>query len=276
MQRNTLVEPRCFHAAVFDSEHGHLILGGSSHLFQGATVSHTVEQQPSSTHPAMSPRVVATMLHKRAGHVGSLNSLTRQLVVCGGYGGGSVYHDTVEVMDLNDASGMNSGFQQLPPMGTRKTGAGGGFGPDGCMYVCGGSTNGSDGLTVVERLDLRTKQWETLAPLNCGRGYCSGAWNAEGRLYVAGGSVLQPRNVTLGGTTHTVVSQKTWDTIEMYDARKNDGWHVVVDHKLQVERADLCVVARLMTSSVGLTSVMKRENPVVDWWQSRRMRTLST
>ena len=63
---------------------------------------------------------------------------------------GSIYHDTVEMIDLSHPQG----FVELPTMTTKKTGAGGGFGPDGCMYVCGGSTNGTDGLDVLECLDI--------------------------------------------------------------------------------------------------------------------------
>ena len=273
--QQTLIEPRCFHAAVYDREHGHLLMGGSSNLFQGAVVSRTMEQHlpTTSSGSASSPRLITDMLHKRAGHLASLNPLTRDIVVCGGYGGETVYHDTVEVLCLNN--GMDSAFQALPTMSTKKTGAGGGFGPGGCMWVCGGSTNGSDGLTRVERLDLRMKKWETMAPLTQGRGYCSAAWSADGRLYCAGGSVLRENQMLHNGTLHTFNVQETWDTIEVFDPRKGGEW-VVLGRNLMVERADLCLTSRLTTSRVAVDAILRRENPVVDVWQSRRMRTLST
>jgi hypothetical protein len=267
LSADQLLEPRCFHAAVYDRVHEHLIMGGSSHLFQGAIVSQTMEKH--SLKEKISPVVITNMLHKRAGHVASLNPLTKNIVVCGGYGGGSIYHNTVERMVLN---GESTGFQKLPSMSTKKTGSGGGHGPYGYMYICGGSTNGGDGLKIVERLDLRMKKWETIAPLNCGRGYCSASWSADGRLYCMGGSILKPTEMLHGGQIHVVDMQQTYDTIEMFDPRYGKSW-IVMNEPLKIQRADLCCTIRLTTSNVVVESLLKRENPVIDWWQSRRMRT---
>ena len=61
----------------------------------------------------------------------------------------------------------------------------------------------------------------------------------------------------------------------MFDPRKGDEW-VVLGRNLMVERADLCVTSRLTTSRVAVDAIQRRQNPVVDVWQSRRMRTLGT
>jgi len=269
----TLFEPRCFHAALFDQELGHLVLGGSDHLFQGAKVSNTVEL------PAQHQLFPCQMIHSRTGHIASINPLTRIVVVCGGYGGGNIYHHSVEMIDLNSAgSGSGDrGFVTLPNMRFQRTGSCGGFGPDGSMYVCGGSTDGSDALSSVERLDIRTRTWEELPSMAEGRGYTGGCWGADGCLYVCGGSEL--RDVVQqglpgmpSGVEHRFWQQVTSDTIERYDPRMNK-WETL-SQKLSLERADHCVVARLMMTEKARASLERIENPVVDVWQSRGMRTL--
>ena len=234
-------------------------------MFQGAIVSNTVER------PAHHQLFPCKMIHTRAGHIASINPLTRAVVVCGGYGGGDVYHNSVEMLDLNSSEGSR-GFVELPSMRHKRTGSCGGFGPDGCMYVCGGSTNGSDALVHVERLDLRTREWEELPPLGLGRGYTSGCWSADECLYVCGGSELRDVLVEVNGQQFQVTKQFTSETIERYDPRMN-MWETL-PQKMSVERADHCVVARLMMTERARASLERKENPVVDVWQSRGMRTL--
>ena len=268
LSQETLLEPRCFHAAVFDREHGHLVLGGSNHLFQGAVVSRTVEQ------PSAHMMFPASMLYRRTGHLGSLHPDTRQLIVCGGYGGNvegsEMYHETVEMLDMNRPE--EKGFVKLPNMTTKKTGFGGGFGPDGCLYVVGGSTNGSDGLSVVEKLDLREKKWTRMANLKVGRGYTGAAWGLDGALYCCGGSILAPQPFEDNGQQFIVEQQQTFSSVERYDYRMNK-WEILQE-KLSVERADHCMITRLFISDASRLALARRMNPVEDVWQSRRMRTL--
>jgi hypothetical protein len=73
---------------------------------------------------------------------------------------------------------------------------------------------------------------------------------------------------------HGVDMQQTYDTIEMFDPRYGKSW-IVMNEPLKIQRADLCCTIRLTTSNVVVESLLKRENPVIDWWQSRRMRTLN-
>ena len=261
MSNHSLIEQRCFHASVFDNKYGLLVLGGSNHLFQGAVVSNTIEM------PMRHQMFPFSMLHKRTGHIGSLNPLTRQLIVCGGYGGGAIYHDTVEMIDLSHPQG----FVALPTMTTKKTGAGGGFGPDGCMYVCGGSTNGTDGLDVLECLDVREQKWQTKASMHIKRGYTNAAFGIDGSLYCGGGSVLQPR-IVMDATGNPVVignEQVTYSSIERYDVRMNEWEMMASEKELSVERADHCLISRLLVGGSVTSGLRSRENPVVDVWQSR-------
>ena len=68
-----------------------------------------------------------------------------------------------------------------------RTGAGLGGGPDGCVYVAGGSPDGSDALNSAERLDLRRRAWERLPDMSDRRGYVAAAFDARGDFYVHGG-----------------------------------------------------------------------------------------
>ena len=109
-----------------------------------------------------------------------------------------------------------------------------------------------------------------------GRGYTGGCWGTDGCLYVCGGSELVLQQQALPGMPAGVVNQfwqqVTSDTIERYDPRMNK-WETL-SQKLSLERADHCVVARLMMTEKARASLERIENPVVDVWQSRGMRTL--
>ena len=72
-------------------------------------------------------------------------------------------------------------------MNFRRTGAGVGAGPDGCVYAAGGSPDGQDALASAERWDLRTARWELLPPMARGRGYVAAAFDATGNFVVHGG-----------------------------------------------------------------------------------------
>ncbi len=140
------------------------------------------------------------------------------LYVVGGYGGGSTYHASCEALDLGSPE-----WRRCGDMSVARTGCGGcpasrnspdptsgtlGFttahlsfwallvfngdvgvamGPDGCVYVTGGSPDGSKAHRSCERLDPREGVWRLLAPMSVGRGYCAASFVLSGTLLVSGG-----------------------------------------------------------------------------------------
>jgi hypothetical protein len=55
--------------------------------------------------------------------------------VAGGYGGGTTYHKTAEVLD------PERGWQAIASMRDGRSGLAMGFGPDGCVYAAGESVS---------------------------------------------------------------------------------------------------------------------------------------
>ena len=104
--------------------------------------------------------------------------MTNQILVVAGYGGGSTYRKTAEILDItgwrpdqftsDGAHKQNSStlFRPLPhELSQPRTGCVGGFGPQGSFYCCGGSTDGGNAVSILERLDLReAKGFELRAP----------------------------------------------------------------------------------------------------------------
>jgi len=97
----------------------------------------------------------------------------------GGYNG-STFLNSVEYFDPSDQ------WIELPPMSECRSGAGVGYTSNGYIYVVGGSKDGDNGLSSVERYDFREGNWQTLAPMEHGRYFCTTAVT-ENYLYVIGG-----------------------------------------------------------------------------------------
>lgn len=76
---------------------------------------------------------------------------------------------------------------RLPDMTSRRTGFAAGFGPDGSIYVAGGSTNGESMLKTCERLDVREPAWSQLPSMQQEHGYCSGYMGPNGMFFVGCG-----------------------------------------------------------------------------------------
>ena len=72
-------------------------------------------------------------------------------------------------------------------MAAARSGAAASCGPDGALYVCGGSSDGGSAVTSCERIDAREARWHPLCPLPDARAYVGGTFGLDGVLYVAGG-----------------------------------------------------------------------------------------
>jgi hypothetical protein len=68
-----------------------------------------------------------------------------------------------------------------------KSGAVAQVGLHGEIYVFGGSKNGTEGISMSERLDLRVGKWEQLRSMHFERGYLGGCAGRGGQVYVSGG-----------------------------------------------------------------------------------------
>ena len=244
---------RCFTASVVTGGGTLLVFGGGEHLYQGAEVFTSTEASSFLT-PGMSARgrfhirPELELLVPRTGHCCAINRVTNQVLVVAGYGGGSIYRRTVELLDLTSwrsqdmidadaAGGAGAGagagagghkqtsstlFRPVPhQLSKPRTGCVGGFGPHGSFYCCGGSTDGGDAVSLCERLDLREPiGFELKTPMLQRRGYFSGCFAPDGRLYVSGGSHLMPAELQFhDGVPHVIRPQVTTNSIECYDPR---------------------------------------------------------
>uniref|UniRef100_A0A7S2RVT2 Uncharacterized protein n=1 Tax=Rhizochromulina marina TaxID=1034831 RepID=A0A7S2RVT2_9STRA len=78
-------------------------------------------------------------------------------------------------------------WQPIVSMAHCRTGVGASVGPDGCLYVAGGSPDGSRNHRSAERFDPREGKWSMLPRMTLRRGYCSATFCASGLFYVSGG-----------------------------------------------------------------------------------------
>lgn len=179
-----LPEPRCFAAATFDAA-GHLwVVGGGDGMTRGASCLRSVVTiDPNAERPVWRPFGGGQLLRKRCGLALAADARQHTLYLCGGYSGGITYQDTVEVLDMSGVAPAHL----LPPMRHARSGCGAGVGPDGALYVVGGSNNGSQMLPSCERYDPREGKWHSLAELPTPRGYLGAAFGPDGCLYAAGG-----------------------------------------------------------------------------------------
>jgi N-acetylneuraminic acid mutarotase len=97
----------------------------------------------------------------------------------------------------------------------------------GLLYAIGGISGDDDTfLRTVERYNPKTQTWQTVAPMNEGRGN-PGVVTARGRIYVFGGATKTPESDVSAS-----------DTAEVYDPERN-SW-TKLGAKLPVGRGSLC------------------------------------
>ena len=151
-------EPRCFAAATFDASGRLWVAGGGDAMSRGADCLTSIIRldvdsggSSASSGSAAGWDRVGDMLQPRCGLALAADGRTSTLYCCGGYSGGTCYQQTVETFDM---SGERDG-QMLPPMACSRSGCGAGVGPDGALYVVGGSDDGSAMLASCERFDPR-------------------------------------------------------------------------------------------------------------------------
>ena len=185
----------CFGAADFDASGRLWFSGGGDSPYRGARVESTVLVLDD-----LQWRVAGHLHVPRCGHALAYDGRTSIVYSAGGYGGGRPdgvhsyrssadggYHDTVETFDMH--TGQASLIARHMTGGAR-TGPGAAIGPDGCLYVVGGSANGDEHhmLSSCERYDPRRGVWEPLPPLPTARGYLAATFGMDGVLYAAGGA----------------------------------------------------------------------------------------
>jgi hypothetical protein len=195
--------PLCSGSADVDSRRQLWFTGGASSIYRGASVEKTIQVLPLGNvrGPWAADRwaTVGALQLPRCGHVLAHDGRTSLLYSVGGYGGGrdvavfdvenphsGGYHDTVETFDVETGKATLLGQR----MASARTGVGAGFGPCGCLYVVGGSSDGSNGsmLGSCERYDPRSGLWQPLPPMPTARGYLAATFGLDGVLYVAGGA----------------------------------------------------------------------------------------
>ena len=123
------------------------------------------------------------LLEPRCGLALAADLRSSLLYLCGGYSGGLEYADSVETFDMAGVAPS----MRLPPMAFARSGCGAGMGPDGALYVVGGSCDGSTMLSSCERYDPREGLWHALPELPTPRGYLAAAFSPSGLLYASGG-----------------------------------------------------------------------------------------
>jgi N-acetylneuraminic acid mutarotase len=78
-------------------------------------------------------------------------------------------------------------WNELPDMPTRRQGAAAASGPDGRIYVMGGTDTSFQTVAVTEIFDPAADAWTAAAPMNTPRTGFGAAAGSDGRIYVFGG-----------------------------------------------------------------------------------------
>lgn len=201
VKEHALPQGRCFAAAACDGASRLWLAGGGDSPSRGATCFRSVlccaapwepapcvdgdaEDEDGDEAPATPWKEAGQLLRPRCGLALAADARRSELIAVGGYSGGDVYENSAESFDMETGRSF-----ALPDMRTPRSGAGVGMGPDGCVYVCGGSPDGSGVLSAVERLDPREGTWKLLPPMPTARGYLAAEFGmGTGHLYAAGGS----------------------------------------------------------------------------------------
>lgn len=190
-EKQELQTARCFLASITDLQGRLYALGGGESIWQGARVFNTTEvlDDPLASPSACAWRSGPAMVEARCGLSAALD-IHGHIYVAGGYGGGTRYSSSVEVLRVGDASeGATRGWlaDVVPPMQVARTGFGLAFGPDRCLVAVGGSPDGLHSHRTAERYDDREGRWRWLPRMMTPRGYCAVAFGTSGLLYVVGG-----------------------------------------------------------------------------------------
>lgn len=208
---------RCYNAAV-TTRQGHVVhTGGGASPYRGAAVFDDTllrrYEDPEKMWLHIGGAAAAgsggrgggCMNYKRCGH-SSVTLFDDNVVVLGGYAGGEDYLNTVEILQVDDG-GLSHGWTVAAPMEQKRSGAAVCVGPEGSVYVTGGSSDGINGLSSMERFDPREGKWSSAGlPHMCrGRGYTTGCMGSSGMFYVSGG----------------LADREFVDGIECYDFRAN-------------------------------------------------------
>jgi len=230
---------RCFLASVTDLQGRLYALGGGESIWQGARVLKSTEiMEEPLARLTMPWRPGPCMVKARCG-LAAAASITGDIYAAGGYGGGTTYLSSVEVLRAGDSEGATREWlvDVVRPMHVARTGFGLAFGPDGCLFAVGGSPDGLHSHRRGEKYDVREGRWRWLPLMITPRGYCSAAFGPSGLLYVVGGQA--------GVTNDDAITR----VVEVYDPRA-DKWRQFKsfggENDSGVDRVDLGVVWALV------------------------------
>ena len=195
-----LCRPRCFGAAVALSTGDMLHMGGGSSLYVGGVCyADTFIRKANSAD--WEEKIVPSVLHARYGH-SAFELFSGDILITGGYGGGSFFHRSVEMLTQN-----LDRWIELPEMSVPRSAMAAVLGPCGSIYVAGGTVDGTTGHKSAERYDPREGKWSPLASMHMRRGCTTGCL-----------SVCKSGFYVLGGSSNWAYNQN----MEFYDFRMNE------------------------------------------------------
>lgn len=195
-----LCRPRCFGAAVALSTGDMLHMGGGSSLYVGG-VCYADTFIRKANCADWEEKIVPSVLHARYGH-SAFELFSGDILITGGYGGGSLFHRSVEMLTQN-----LDRWIELPEMSVPRSAMAAVLGPCGSIYVAGGTVDGTTGHKSAERYDPREGKWSPLASMHVRRGCTTGCL-----------SVCKSGFYVLGGSSNWAYNQN----MEFYDFRMNE------------------------------------------------------
>ena len=136
-----MTQPRCVAAATCDEMKRLWVVGGGSSLYQGAETYGELEFLEAG---GTEWRRAGVLAEPRGGHALARDARAPPLFLVGGYRGGLSYQKTVDAHDMRTGAS-----HRLPDMRDHRSGPGAACGPDGCLYVVGGSPNGQRMLAAA-------------------------------------------------------------------------------------------------------------------------------
>ena len=151
------------------------------------------------------------------------------------------YHNTIERLPLSGAGGgLCAQWNEVTAtMCSPRTGPGASFGPDGALYVVGGSADGSAMLGSLERYDYRSGAWDTsFPPMPTARGYLTAAFGLDGCLYASGGCTINYGHAS--------------SNVERFDIRAGRWFTDYVQHESQLRLCGLSAARQDVTSAFML------------------------
>jgi len=166
-------------AAAADGRGNIVLTGGGESTYRHATVYSSAEALVGEEW-----RPFPSMTTARCAH-GLALSAGGTLYATGGYGGGTSYLDSIECIDAH-APGER-GWQAAGGLDQPRAFGAACVGPDQCLYILGGTDNGSAGLSSCLKWDPRSARRHALAPMSTSRHAFAAGFAPDGSLYVAGG-----------------------------------------------------------------------------------------